>query len=178
MNSNSVSSEKKSSRFGLRPLPEGTTFKKTKMLVGTWFGSGRIKPAAGTMGSLAAIPFGVAIQATVGMVGLMIATALLLWMGTIAADYYGRKSGKKDDQAIVVDEVVGMWIAGFAAGTDWGLWAVAFILFRFFDITKPFPASYFDKSEKGGALYVMLDDVVAGIYAFLGVASASIITLF
>lgn len=178
MNSNSVSSEKKSPRFGLRPLPEGTVFKNVNILVATWFGAGRIKPASGTMGSLAAIPFGMAIQATLGMVGLIIASALLLWLGTIAADYYGRKSGKKDDQAIVVDEVVGMWIAGFAAGTDWGLWAVAFILFRFFDITKPFPASYFDKSDKGGALYVMLDDVVAGIYAFLGVASASIITLF
>lgn len=178
MNSNSVSSDKKPSRFGLRPLPEGTTFKNANILIATWFGAGRVKPASGTIGSLAAIPFGLAIQATVGMVGLMIATALLLWIGTMAADYYGRKSGQKDDQAIVVDEVVGMWIAGFAAGTDLGLWLVAFVLFRLFDITKPFPASYFDKSEKGGALYVMLDDVVAGFYAFLGVASAAIITLF
>jgi phosphatidylglycerophosphatase A len=164
--------------YGLRPLPPGTTFKNLNVLIATWFGAGRIKPASGTMGSLAALPFGYALQATVGMIGLAIAALLLLWIGTIAARYYGQKSGQTDDQAIVVDEVVGVWIAGIPAATNPVLWLIAFLLFRLFDITKPFPASYFDKSERGGALYVMLDDVVAGIYAFFGVAALSIITLF
>lgn len=177
MSSKSATSEK--SRFyGIRPLPPGTTFKNMNVLIATWFGAGRLKPASGTMGSLAAIPFGYALQATVGMLGLAIAAILLLWIGTLAARYYGEKSGQKDDQAIVVDEVVGLWIAAIPAATNPVLWLIAFLLFRLFDVTKPFPASYFDKSERGGAFYVMLDDVIAGIYAFFGVAALSIITLF
>jgi len=176
MSSKSVT--EKSRFYGIRPLPPGTTFKNLNVLIATWFGSGRIKPASGTMGSLAALPFGYALQATVGMLGLAIAAVLLLWIGTLAARYYGEKSGQKDDQAIVVDEVVGLWIAGIPAATNPVLWLIALLLFRLFDIAKPFPASYFDKSERGGALYVMLDDVVAGIYAFFGVAALSIVTLF
>jgi phosphatidylglycerophosphatase A len=168
----------KSRFYGIRPLPAGTTFNNPNVLIATWFGAGRLKPASGTMGSLAALPFGYALQASVGMLGLAIAALLMLWIGTLAARYYGQKSGQKDDQAIVVDEVVGVWIAGIPAATNPVLWIIAFALFRLFDITKPFPASYFDKSERGGAFYVMMDDVVAGIYAFFGVAALSIVTLF
>jgi len=164
--------------YGLRPLPPGTTFQNPNVLIATWFGAGRIKPASGTIGTLAGIPFGMVLQEFVGMIGLAIAAVLLLVIGTMAARYYGQKSGQKDDQAIVVDEVVGIWIAGIPAATNPALWLLAFLLFRLFDIAKPFPASYFDKSERGGALYVMLDDVVAGIFAFFGVAALSIITLF
>lgn len=163
--------------IGLRPLPPETEFRNLNVLIATWFGAGRIRPASGTMGSLAAIPFGIAIQYIAGIPGLILATILLMWVGTIAADYYGRKSGQTDDQAIVVDEVVGMWIAGIPASINPVLWAIAFVLFRLFDITKPWPASYFDNHERATALYVMLDDVVAGIFAFFGVASLAIITL-
>lgn len=178
MSSKTVTADEKTKFYGIRPLPPGTTFKNINVLIATWFGAGRIKPASGTIGTLAAIPFGMILQEFVGMIGLAIAALLLLWIGTLAARYYGQKSGQTDDQAIVVDEVVGMWIAAIPAASNPVLWLAAFILFRLFDITKPFPASYFDKSERGGALYVMLDDVVAGIYAFFGVAGLSIITLF
>ena len=95
---------------------------------------------------------------------------------TIAAGYYGRKSGRKDDQSIVVDEVVGLWIAAIPAGTDIRLWLLALVLFRLFDIWKPWPASFFDKRGKH-AFDVMMDDVVAGFYAFLGVATGAFILL-
>lgn len=161
---------------GLRPLPPGVSFSDLHILIATWFGAGRLKPASGTIGSLAAIPVGYAISYFTGFIGLALAAALLLWVGTIAADFYGRKSGQKDDQAIVVDEVVGMWIAAIPAESDPALWISAFLLFRLFDIYKPWPASFFDK-RAGGGLDVMMDDVVAGFYAMLGVAGTAYVKL-
>lgn len=157
----------------LHPLPDGTEFKNLNILIATWFGAGRFRPAPGTAGSLAAIPPGVLIAYTMGPAGLFLAAMLLLIIGTMAASYYGKKSGNKDDQSIVVDEVVGIWIAAVPAETHGGLWFLAFILFRFFDIYKPWPASYFDKRRGGGGFDVMMDDVVAGIFAFVGVAAAA-----
>lgn len=156
-------------RFGVRPLPPETTFGNINVLIATWFGAGRLKPASGTIGSLAAIPFGWAIAWAAGPLGLLAAALLLLWAGTKAANYYGKKSGEKDDQAIVVDEVVGMWIAAIPAGNIHDLWIVAFLLFRFFDIVKPWPASFFDK-RAGSGFDVMMDDVIAGVFALVGVA--------
>ncbi len=160
-------------RPGLRPLPTETPFKNIHVLIATWFGFGLLKPASGTIGTLAALPFGYALAYFTGMVGLILATVILLGIGTISAGYYGRKSGQKDNQAIVVDEVVGVWIAAIPAATNINLWIIAFILFRLFDIYKPWPASYFDNKETGGGFNVMMDDVVAGFYAFLGVAASA-----
>lgn len=150
-------------------LPEGLKFKNTNVLVATWFGAGLLRPAPGTIGTLAAIPPGFLISYFLGGFGLLIAALFLLVVGTIAASFYGRKSGQKDDQSIVVDEVVGLWIAAIPAGTTLGLWIAAFLLFRLFDIWKPWPASYFDKRGKSG-FDVMMDDVVAGIFAMMGVS--------
>ncbi|MBI1214626.1 MAG: phosphatidylglycerophosphatase A [Alphaproteobacteria bacterium] len=158
---------------GIKPLPDGTTIAHPLSLIATWFGSGRLRPAPGTMGTIAALPFGYAIAAASGPLGLFIASVVMLLIGTVAASYYGRHSGLKDDQSIVVDEVVGVWIAAIPAGTDLQLWLLAFILFRIFDIYKPWPASYFDKKSRGG-FDVMMDDVVAGIYAFPGVATMAL----
>jgi phosphatidylglycerophosphatase A len=160
--------------FELRPLPAETSLKNVHILIATWFGAGRSKIAPGTMGSLAAIPVGYLISYLTGFIGLAVAAMLLLWIGTLAADYYGRKSGQKDDQAIVVDEVVGMWIAAIPAEGNIELWLAAFVLFRLFDIWKPWPASFFDKRGTR-KMDVMLDDVVAGVYAMLGVASLALI---
>jgi phosphatidylglycerophosphatase A len=160
-------------KFGLMPLPEGTSMKNPHVLLATWFGVGRLRPAPGTLGTLAAIPFGYAIAYFTGIVGLLLAALLMIWLGTLAATYYGRKSGEKDDQTIVVDEVAGMWIAAIPAATYPELWVVAFFLFRLFDIYKPWPASYFDKRATGG-IDVMMDDVIAGIFAALGVAAGAL----
>jgi phosphatidylglycerophosphatase A len=149
------------------------TFSNIPVLLATWFGAGLLRPAPGTMGSLAAIPFGYAIVMLSGQVALAIAAAVLLIIGTIAAGRYGKKSGVVDDQSIVVDEVAGMWIAAIPAGKHLWLWLVAFFLFRLFDIWKPWPASFFDNRSKGG-FDVMMDDVVAGIYALLGVSIAAV----
>lgn len=159
--------------FRLRPLPENTAMGNPHVMIATWFGVGRLRPAPGTLGTLAAIPFGYGIAYVSGIVGLALAALLLLALGTMAANYYGRKSGEKDDQTIVVDEVVGMWIAAIPAALHIDLWIVAFLLFRLFDIYKPWPASFFDK-RAGNGFDVMMDDVVAGIYAAIGVAACAV----
>ena len=71
---------------------------------------------------------------------------------------------------------MGVWIAALPAGINPDLWIAAFVLFRLFDIYKPWPASYFDKRGRGG-FDVMMDDVVAGAFAFLGVASLALLYL-
>ena len=154
------------------PTPPGTVLINPSVMIPTWFGVGLFRPAPGTMGSLAAMPTGYAIVMLMGNSGLLLCAILLLIVGTRFATIYGKKSGVKDDQSIVVDEVVGMWIAAIPAGTNTGLWLIAFLLFRLFDIWKPWPASYFDNNSKGG-FGVMMDDVVAGIYALLGVSIAA-----
>lgn len=156
----------------LRPVPAGAKFSDMNVLIATWFGAGLCRPAPGTIGSLAAIPFGYAIVMLTGQIGLSIAAALLCVIGAMAADDYGKKSGKTDDQSIVVDEVAGLWIAAIPADRSLLLWVLAFFLFRLFDIWKPWPASFFDNRSKNG-IDVMMDDVIAGIYALLGVSIAA-----
>jgi phosphatidylglycerophosphatase A len=154
-------------------LPPETVMKDWRILMATWFGAGRIRPAPGTIGSIAAIPFGYIIAQQAGFIGLALAAIALLCLGTVAADFYGKKSGTVDDQTIVVDEVVGMWIAAIPAEGHWDLWLVGLVLFRIFDVWKPWPASWFDDRSKGG-FDVMMDDVVAGLYAMFGVGALAL----
>jgi len=83
-----------------------------------------------------------------------------------------RRSKAEDPQEIVVDEVAGQLLALAAAPVDWRWYLAGFILFRAFDILKPFPANWCDRSLPGG-LGVMADDLIAGLYAciliYLGV---------
>lgn len=156
-------------KFSVMALPPETDMKQPLTLIATWFGAGRLRPAPGTMGSLAAIPFGYLIALSGGAPALGAAALAFLIAGTVAANHYGRKSGIVDDQSIVVDEVVGLWIAALPGGTHAGCWILAFLLFRLFDIWKPWPASLFDNRSRDG-FDVMMDDVVAGIYALFGVS--------
>jgi phosphatidylglycerophosphatase A len=137
-------------------------------LIATWFGAGLLRPAPGTIGTLAAMPLGFAIMWVGGYKALAAAIVVLMIVGTVAAGNYGKRTGETDNQSIVVDEAVGVWIAALPAGTHLWTWVAAFLLFRLFDIWKPWPASFFDNRCKGG-FDVMMDDVVAGIYAALGV---------
>jgi len=159
--------------FAFHPLPSGLTFMSPVALVATWFGAGRLRPAPGTIGTLAALPFGYAIVLLSGQTGLAVAALLLLVIGTVAAGLFGKKSGIVDDQSIVVDEAAGLWIAALPADKSLVLWITAFFLFRIFDIWKPWPASFFDNRSRGG-FDVMMDDVVAGVYALPGVSIAAL----
>ena len=146
--------------------------KASYVWIATWLGSGFLRPAPGTWGSLAAIPFGITLCMTPNILSLIIAIILVTWVGTKATQAFQNATHTHDSKMIVIDEVAGQWIAMLPIAWFWadltahhGIFIiVSFALFRLFDITKPWPACYFDKKVES-AFSVMADDLIAGFYA-------------
>lgn len=134
--------------------------------IATFFGVGRFPIASGTAGSLAALPVIWLIHAHLGAVAVAVFAAILLAAGIWASAAYIEISGKDDPGPVVIDEVVGQAIAIALLPVGAMEYGIAFILFRFFDVTKIWPANWAEQRLSGG-LAVMLDDVVAGLYAGL-----------
>ncbi|OQX34517.1 MAG: phosphatidylglycerophosphatase A [Oceanospirillales bacterium LUC14_002_19_P2] len=129
------------------------------------FGSGLAPKAPGTFGTLAAIPLYLLLSQLslpVYVVVLVLASMLGIWLcGKTAKDL-----GVHDHPGIVWDEFCGYWLTMLAAPAGW-LWIiVGFILFRLFDIWKPWPISLADKRMPGG-MGIMVDDLIAGLYALI-----------
>jgi len=150
--------------------------------IATWFGTGLLRPAPGTWGSLAALPFAWALHAVGGFTLLALATVAVFMLGWWAATIETRASADPDPSEIVIDEVAGMWLAlwpvSYGAqmmGADitrlWPGWVVAFLAFRLFDIWKPGPAGWADRLHT--PLGLMLDDIIAGLFAALTVIAAA-----
>ena len=149
----------------LTPLPDSLPFRHPAAWIATWFGSGLLPGIPGTWGSLAALPFGVALLIYGGPWILLAAAIALFPIGWWAAEIYVRADGDDDPGPVVVDEVVGQWLALLAVPATALHWIVAaFVLFRVFDILKPPPVGTAERGFKGG-LGVMADDVLAGLYA-------------
>jgi len=127
------------------------------------FGSGLAKKAPGTCGTLAAIPlYWLMIQAGLPIYSLLtvIATVAGIRICGIAAD----KLGEHDFGGIVWDEVAGYLITMWLVPFSWQTALLGFVLFRIFDIIKPWPIKWIDQKVQGG-LGIMLDDVLAGVFA-------------
>lgn len=135
-------------------------------LLSTWFGAGLLPKAPGTWGSLAALPFAWIIARAGGWPALSLATLIVFCVGCWAADRTAGAVGIADPGCIVIDEVAGQWLVLLVTPPDLGRYLVGFVLFRIFDITKPWPASWADRQIKGG-LGIMLDDVFAGLYGLI-----------
>ena len=127
------------------------------------FGIGFIPIASGTFGSLAGLIIGYILN-LINYNLFFIMIPILFISGVIASNKYQKLTGEKDSSVIVLDEVVGQLIAMMFVMDNLILVFISFIIFRIFDIFKPWPASYADTKMSGG-LGVMLDDVFAGIYA-------------
>lgn len=147
-------------------------------LIATFFYVGHIRPAPGTWGSFAALPAAWAIYIVAGPWGLVagVIASYLLGVWATAAETKGKDN--HDPSEIVIDEVCGQWIAllplAFGAARQdvnilalWPGWIAAFALFRLFDITKWGPVGWADRMH--GPTGVMLDDVIAGLFAAVGV---------
>ena len=143
-------------------------------LIATFFYVGHMRPAPGTWGSLAALPFAWVIITFTGAYGLIFASIVAYALGLWATKMETAGKDNHDPSEIVIDEVVGQWIALLpiaftvsSRGSDalalWPGWIAAFALFRLFDITKPWLVGWADKRDD--ATGVMLDDVIAGIFA-------------
>ena len=140
---------------------------------------GHLRPAPGTWGSLAALPAGWLLHVIGGTPLLIVGVLLSFFGGWWATAEETRGQDDHDPSEIVIDEVAGQWIAilplsigATHANADilalWPGWICAFVLFRLFDILKPGPVGWADR--RGDAIGVMLDDVIAGVFAAIGVA--------
>jgi phosphatidylglycerophosphatase A len=134
------------------------------VLVATWFGVGFLPLTPGSWASLAALPFAWAIINLWGITGLGVAAAIAFIVGWWAAATVAKASAIEDPGAIVIDEVAAQWLVLLAAPPALLPYALAFLLFRIFDIWKPWPARWADRRVKGG-LGIMLDDFFAAVYA-------------
>jgi phosphatidylglycerophosphatase A len=150
-------------------------------LVATLFGVGYLGPAPGTWGSAAAVALSWPIHALGGFPALLVATIAAFALGWWSVAAATRDSDDHDPSEIVIDEVVGqwialwplsagLWVAGVGGWTfPWPGWVSAFVLFRLFDVWKPGPVGALDRrGDVGGT---MLDDVAAGVLAALCVGA-------
>lgn len=144
-----------------------TTFllKRPAHIFALGFGSGLLPKAPGTFGTLMAFPLfwmisGYAISIKLGIVAALFALGIYFCNETSDA------LGVADHGGIVWDEIVGMMLVLTFTPPHWFFWMVAFLLFRLFDIWKPFPIRYFDRKLKNG-FGVMFDDLLAAIFASL-----------
>jgi phosphatidylglycerophosphatase A len=157
--------------MGMHRLPPHLRFFSPAALIATFFGSGLLKPASGTWGSLAALAPGLLIAERFGASGLLIGAAFAYGLGHWASTVWINGTEDKDPSPIVIDEVAGLWLTlTLAPLTPLGA-ALAFGLFRFFDIVKPWPVRWADRNI-GGATGIMLDDILAGIWAALMLLAA------
>ncbi|MBW4708818.1 phosphatidylglycerophosphatase A [Roseobacter sp. YSTF-M11] len=158
--------------------------KQIATLIGTVLGTGYIRPAPGTWGSLVAMPWAWLLHVLGGFPLLLLGAIVAFIKGWWATGKMTRDSDNHDPSEIVVDELVGQWIAllplSYAAWSKglnilemWPGWIAAFVLFRLFDIVKPGPVGWADR--RGDALGVMLDDVIAGLFAAIGVVLLAIL---
>jgi len=137
----------------------------------TFFGAGRGRPGPGTWGSVAAVLLWAA--AAWGLKGnedtllwlLLGGIAAVLVMGVPASTIVARESGLEDPGFVVVDEVAGQWITLLGSHATWQHGLLALVLFRVFDVFKPFPIRLVEKLPEGWG--IVFDDVAAGLYALL-----------
>ena len=135
------------------------------MLIATGFYSGYLPKAPGTWGSLVGVLLVFLLNALSLQIYLSVVAGLFI-VGSFVAGEAEKILDNRDPGVVVIDEIVGMLITMIAVPVTPLTMALGFILFRVFDIAKPFPVNFFDQHFHGG-LGIMLDDVVAGIYSLI-----------
>ena len=157
---------------------ENWNLRDPAQLLATGFGVGLLPKAPGTWGSLFALPAAWGIVAATGQPGLALAAAYALFgnaglalaaagvfvLGIWAAGACVEKQGIQDPSPVVIDEIAGQWAVLVLVPMDLIHYGVGFVLFRAFDILKPWPVGWADREIKGG-LGIMLDDALAAGYA-------------
>jgi phosphatidylglycerophosphatase A len=134
-------------------------------LIGTWFGCGYFPWAPGTVGSAAALMLAAGLELWTGRGGGIFLLVALVWLAPAvwAAGRLEASSGRKDPSIVVIDEVVGQWVAlAGVASHNWKSWLAAFVLFRALDVWKPAPARQVERLR--GGFGIVADDLIAGLY--------------
>ena len=138
---------------------------KPIMFIATGAYSGYARKASGTCGTLVALPLNLLLLQLPAK-GYGISLVIIFLLAVYTAGAAEKILDRKDPGAIVIDEIIGMLITLIAAPTTPLVWGLAFLLFRLFDIAKPWPVSWADRRLNGG-LGIVMDDVLAAGYAWL-----------
>ncbi|MBF0158013.1 MAG: phosphatidylglycerophosphatase A [Magnetococcales bacterium] len=133
--------------------------------IATLAGVGRCRYAPGTMGTLATLPLAIAVQQA-GPVLHGLVLLLVTLIGTWAADRVARHWHRSDPSEVVIDESAGLLLTLWGQPDGWPWWLAGFLLFRFFDIVKPWPVGWCDRHIPGG-WGIMIDDLAAGVWSSL-----------
>jgi len=152
--------------------------------IATIFGIGYLRPAPGTWGSLFALILAILLVKIFGIIGFVFALLSISAFGWWATSVYLKQIKTKDPSEVVIDELVGQWIAVLPIVISafyfklepfdlWPGWISSFLFFRIFDILKPSLIGWAD--EKKGALGVMLDDIFAGIAAAISTITLAVL---
>lgn len=145
------------------PIAAATVLTSPVHFLAFGLGSGLAPKAPGTFGTLAAVPF-YWLLAMLPLWAYGLAVVMAAIAGVWICGESSRRLGVHDHGGIVWDEFVGLWITLFAAPQGWLWLIVGFALFRLFDIWKPWPIRMADRQVSGG-FGIMLDDILAGLYA-------------
>ncbi len=129
------------------------------------FGAGLAPKAPGTLGTLVAVPI-VLFCNQYGWQFYLLITFLLILSGLWLCGVTAKNLGVHDHSGIVWDEIAGFMVTMIAVPTEWQWLCLGFVLFRFFDILKPWPIGWLDRQVHGG-LGIMLDDIVAGVMSLI-----------
>ena len=135
------------------------------MGIATGFGAGYLPKAPGTWGSLLALPLHYFLR-QLAPNHYALALAGIFFIAVITAGQAEKILDRKDPGVVVIDEVIGMLITLIAAPNSPLIWLLGFLIFRFFDIFKPYPIRLIDQRVNGG-MGIVLDDVLAGIYSLI-----------
>ncbi len=146
------------------PIPKGF-LKHPVHFLALGFGTGCVPKMPGTIGTLVGILFYLPMMALTWPVYIAV-TVVLFLLGICLCDVTARHLGVHDHGGIVWDEIVGFLITMTMAPPDWRFILLGFVLFRLFDICKPWPIGWLDRRVSGG-FGIMLDDLLAGIYALI-----------
>jgi phosphatidylglycerophosphatase A len=136
---------------------------RAALILATWFGTGLMPRASGTFGTLAAIPL-----VLIGCLGVGWSAAALIVV-TLTAFWASHRTqellGREDPSEVVIDEAAGFSVTMFLLPLTWQFVALGFFVFRFFDIVKPWPVRQAERLK--GGLGIVMDDLLAGVYAHL-----------
>jgi phosphatidylglycerophosphatase A len=162
-------------RYVMNLLTQDKYVKKLSLLnpihfLALGFGSGKAAKAPGTFGTLAAVPV-VLLMQQLTLTNYLIITCISMLAGFYICGKAAKDMGVHDHGAIVWDEVVGLMITMIAAPLGFVWLVLGFVLFRFFDIVKPWPIRWLDAKVHGG-FGIMIDDVLAGVFSLIGVQLA------
>jgi phosphatidylglycerophosphatase A len=139
-------------------------FDKCALVLAVWFGAGLMPKAPGTFGTLAAVPL-VLIMGCLGTVSSVLFLLGFIFLAVWTSGLSGKLLEREDPGEVVIDEVAGLLLTLFFLPQTWASLSLGFVLFRFFDILKPFPIGRLERIK--GGMGIVSDDLLAGIYANL-----------